>query len=402
MVNVVDKLNIKDVKKVLKNINAYSNEKLESECTHFAIYTYRECKSKIFRYYVWKLVNLSIKKRGTGELYFAKAILYENKKNKEKLLEYLDIADKKGSISAWWYLAQEYTRGWIVNKDKELANKYYDKIIETASHGDLVSIARMFESKGSIIEDHNKALEIYKKSALMGNKVSIMTVILYYNDLVFKDKVDENLSELVEAGEYTLNVEKTIQIKHEEMEEKIKKAKKEDLENLYYWTKVGADFKNRDAIFYLGYYHLNGIGCQKSETQAFHYYKEAAELGCNSAYYMLGVFYFYGDVIDKNHKEALKWFMKANASGDRLEKMGDIYYLDEGVPQDYTKAFTYYYRALEYKLPSIYYKLGICYEYGQGCDINYDKAREYYELALDNGYEDAREKLENEKIKIEV
>ena len=85
-----------------------------------------------------------------------------------------------------------------------------------------------------------------------------------------------------------------------------------------------------------------------------------------------------------------------------MEKIGDIYYLNEGVKQDYVKAFTYYYRALEYKEPSTYYKVAQCYEYGHGCEVNYAKAKEYYELSLTLGYIEAKGKLKTLKSKIEV
>lgn len=402
MANCLDKMYIEKIKHILTNMSDYSDDEVRMDCWYHRGYAYGESKSIRLKYYVWKLHKSALKKRNIPALYHEMGLLYLALNMKRKALKCFEIADKMNVVSTWWLLAQEYTNGDIVKKDKEKALMYFEKMIEVATHGDLVSIARMFDKENTIITDHNKAIEIYKKSALMGNNVAIIKVILHYHGIIFSDVEIEQNEEINEVDKYYIEVEKSLETKYNEEQNKIKKAKKEDLDNLYYWTKVGADFKNKDALFYMGYYHLNGIGCKKSEAEAFYYYKEAAECGCNSAYYMLGCFYFYGDAVEKNHNEAMKWFIKANPSGFKLERLGDLYFLDEGVKQDYSKAFTYYYRALEYKLPSTYYKVGLCYENGYGCEINYDKAREYYELALEGEYEEAKEKLKSEKIRIEV
>ena len=95
------------------------------------------------------------------------------------------------------------------------------------------------------------------------------------------------------------------------------------------------------------------------KKDAIGYLLQAAEMGSDSAQFMLGECYYYGQGTSRNHKEAVKWYQKAANQGNRNAECS----------------------------------LGTCYEYGVGVPQNKDEARKWYERAAAKGDKDAAELL---------
>ena len=58
--------------------------------------------------------------------------------------------------------------------------------------------------------------------------------------------------------------------------------------------------------------------------------------------------------------------------------LGDMYYVAEGVPQDYTKAQNFWRRACDMKEMNACYNLGVLYQEGQGVSQDYAHAIDLY------------------------
>ena len=65
----------------------------------------------------------------------------------------------------------------------------------------------------------------------------------------------------------------------------------------------------------LGYLYEHGLGVVESYSDAFNWYKRAAEAGLPEAQYNLGTLYHHGRGIARNHDLAYKWFSLAAAAG---------------------------------------------------------------------------------------
>jgi hypothetical protein len=65
---------------------------------------------------------------------------------------------------------------------------------------------------------------------------------------------------------------------------------------------------------------LQGIGTPKNETEAFKWYKKAADKDVSLAQYNLGVLYQKGIGVEKNEAEALTWFTKSADQGNAEAK----------------------------------------------------------------------------------
>jgi TPR repeat protein len=59
-----------------------------------------------------------------------------------------------------------------------------------------------------------------------------------------------------------------------------------------------------------------GYGVERNDTEAYHWYRMAAESGHPNAQFNLGVIYSKGRGIPRNMEEARKWYQKAYDQGD--------------------------------------------------------------------------------------
>jgi serine/threonine protein kinase len=159
-------------------------------------------------------------------------------------------------------------------------------------------------------------------------------------------------------------------------------------------------------------------------------YKDSKHLTPES-HYMLGEFYRKNltGLLDNDDKEALKWYQKAadedyakaqlalgdfhkegragltlsiekaenyyekafdNGLSDGAFSIGNIYYEAKvvDVERDFTKALSWYEKASNKNHAEASYYCGRMYEYGEGTDIDLDKALDYYRKAQDAGYEE--------------
>ncbi len=91
------------------------------------------------------------------------------------------------------------------------------------------------------------------------------------------------------------------------------KNKANDIFNTYIpKIKVLAEQNDMISCCIIGYCYYNGFYLEKDEKEAFKWYKKSAEQGNASAQYNLGICYYNGDVTNKDLQEAFEWFKKSS------------------------------------------------------------------------------------------
>ena len=72
--------------------------------------------------------------------------------------------------------------------------------------------------------------------------------------------------------------------------------------------------------------------------------RKLAEQGDSSAQFSLGWFYYYGYVVPKDYKEAVKWYRKSAEQGnvEAQRWLGACYCYGKGVPKDYVFAYMWF------------------------------------------------------------
>lgn len=114
---------------------------------------------------------------------------------------------------------------------------------------------------------------------------------------------------------------------------------------------------------------------------AFKYMLIGAENGYDFAQYKIGYYLLYGfNEQNPDIEQGVFWLEKAieQGNGYAMLTLGD-YYLYGGQDQDYTKSFHYYHLAEQ--IDYISEGIGVCYQFGIGCEKDEKLAFKYYEIA---------------------
>lgn len=123
---------------------------------------------------------------------------------------------------------------------------------------------------------------------------------------------------------------------------------------------------------------------QKNNVKKVEWYKKSAEEGCDWGMRNLGMCYCDGEGVQEDQEQAIAWYQKAyelhgDAAGDVANQIGVIYY-KQG---NHNEEFEWFKKGAAEGFDWCMSNLGNCYRYGRGVSINYDKAREWYQKAID-------------------
>ena len=123
---------------------------------------------------------------------------------------------------------------------------------------------------------------------------------------------------------------------------------------------------------------------QGNHNEEFEWYKNSAEEGYDWGMYNLACCYRDGEGVQEDQEQAIAWFQKAyelhgDAAGDAANQIGRIY----DKQGNHNEEFEWYKKGAAEGFDWCMSNLGQCYRYGSGVFINYDKAREWYQKAID-------------------
>ncbi|MHC4270243.1 MAG: tetratricopeptide repeat protein [Planctomycetota bacterium] len=124
-------------------------------------------------------------------------------------------------------------------------------------------------------------------------------------------------------------------------------------------------------------------------------YLKDAEHGSVSVQNSLAYMYYVGQGVDQDYKEAAKWYHFAAEQGHVQAQfnLGVMYFKGQGVRKDYSEAVKWYRRAAEQKYAQAQNTLGLMYSRGQGVKQDYEEAIKWYRIAAEQGYTQAQKNL---------
>lgn len=164
------------------------------------------------------------------------------------------------------------------------------------------------------------------------------------------------------------------------------------LTNMLDTIKAGADKKQTEDLFLLGYYYYSEAE-DNSKDEDFHkaqdYFKQAEKQGSADALYLLGELYYYGEGVEQDYLKAAEYYEKAAdlKQKNALFSLGSLYMSGFGVDENSEKAVEYYKRAAKLGDNPSMNSLGYFYETGEivSLDIDLTEAANWYQQACDNG-----------------
>lgn len=162
-----------------------------------------------------------------------------------------------------------------------------------------------------------------------------------------------------------------------------------------FWKKA-ADMGSPQSQYYMAYAHRWGEEVDKDPGLALMYALSATEHRFPRAFRIIGYLYKNGEFVREDKEKARQYFERALELGDRpaIIPLADILYEEE----KYEEAMVLYRRgaklADEGKIKSgyVYYVMGHCLYWGQGCEKDLEAAIHYYLKGAERNQKSAKKK----------
>ncbi len=166
-----------------------------------------------------------------------------------------------------------------------------------------------------------------------------------------------------------------------------------DYERAFAIMKPLAEDGNSQAQVSLGIMYEYGQGVEKNHGEAIKWYTLAAKQGVPEVQHDLGVRYFQGGMgVKQDYKEAAYWWEQAANAGvaDSQFNLGLMHYRGIGMPKDFTKAAELFRKAADQGHAHAEYSLAVMNAFGQGMEINYAEALKLFKESADQGVPQAQ------------
>eukprot|EP00729_Bicosta_minor_P007499 gene7499-biopygen19922 len=146
------------------------------------------------------------------------------------------------------------------------------------------------------------------------------------------------------------------------------------------------------AQYILGNMSYYGEGVEKDHVEAVKWYRKSAEAGEVGAQFNFGLMYAKGEGVEQDHVEAAKWYRKSAEAElvDAQYNLGIMYSNGIGVDQDHVEAAKWYRKSAEAGHERAQCNLGIMYANGEGVAQDHVEAAKWYRKAAEAGYADAQ------------
>ena len=120
-----------------------------------------------------------------------------------------------------------------------------------------------------------------------------------------------------------------------------------------------------------------------------------AKQGDAEAQYTVGEIYDYGESVQEDYAEAMKWFRLAADQGNAEAQfnLGVMYYFGVSVPKDYAEAMKWFRLAADQGYAEAQNNVGTMYGNGRGVQQNYTEAYTWLSIAAAGGYDAANQNL---------
>jgi uncharacterized protein len=274
--------------------------------------------------------------------------------------EFLNELDKANNA----LMGDTYYFGRHGVQNHDLAIKYYKQSADAPSMHNLGVIYERIK------EDKLESIQWYKKGHEQGYASSTFNLSqLYYAEKNY-EKVFELCIEIATPTSQTLHTwcEGSSQTEPSTFVERNPRTLFERFERF-----EGSPGKGSSAAQYrLGVMYYDGKGVEKDHTKAFEWFLESGVQGNPNAQNRLGIMY----LDQKNYEKASEWFTRSAEQGnsDAWTNLGVMYEYEK----NYTKALELYTRSAEQGDSGAKYHLGMMYYKGNGVKKDYKIASEWF------------------------
>lgn len=164
------------------------------------------------------------------------------------------------------------------------------------------------------------------------------------------------------------------------------------------WLRKSADAGCPDGQYALGMAYLKGIGQPADITEAFRFFRLAADQGHTDSLLMTGRMLMAGEGCEKNEQAGLALAEKAanTAESRPVLFMGRYYYGNKLGMRDAAQAFAWFRLGAMMGTPEAQYWLGRMYYEGKGVPTDYNRAIQWLMTSASQGFRPAIELLDSD------
>jgi TPR repeat protein len=254
------------------------------------------------------------------------AYIFENdKKNTKQGFNWYKKAAGLGHGISQLIVANKYSNGSGVDKNNELATKWFNLAISNKVKDSNYEFAEFLLKN----KKNQEAIKFYKKAS---KNHSILANYKLAN-IYLEGKITKQDKKL--AMHFLTESAKKDYAPAQQLLGLIYGIKK-DYKNSISWYKKSAENGDAKAQYSLGVLYLKGIGVEKDIYKSTELFIKSASGGNTKAQYSLAIRYIAGDGIEKNYYEAIKWLKRAADKNhpNAAYSMSLRYKLGQGVKQD--------------------------------------------------------------------
>ena len=274
--------------------------------------------------------------------------------NQEKAFEWFKRGAEAGSADAMESLGLAYLYGIGTVPDTEAAKKWLSNAADKGIASAKCALGTRYFEGDFGEKDVSKAIEWWEKAAKHedgGDSTAMLNLGKTYRD--GDDGVEKNLDKAVE------------------------------------WLTKASDAGNEDAACELGAGYYRGDFGKPDMTMALKWMQKAAKLGDATAMNIVGMMYRDGDVGKVDLGKSIDWFKRAAnceiPNADAMCNLGEAYLEGKGVEKDVKEAEKWYRKAADTGESDAEAVLGTKYYNGDFGEPNYTKAKKWWERAGEHG-----------------
>ncbi len=364
--------------------------------------------------------------QGFAEAQYRLGVCYQNGDGIIEAIEWYQKAAEQGFAEAQYRLGVCYQNGDGVDKNIIEAIEWYQKAAEQGFAEAQYRLGVCYQNGDGVDKNMTKAVELYRKAAAQGHaEAQYNLAVCYYSGF---DSIESVAPDMTRAAVWFRKA----------AEQGYVKAQynlavcyyngagvTKDMEKAVEWYQKAAEQGFAEAQYNLAVCYYNGDGVDKNIIGAIELYQKAAEQGFAEAQYRLGVCYQNGDGVDKNMTKAVELYRKAAAQGhaeavelsrkvaeqERAEAVelsrkvaerghAEAVVLSRKVAEqeraeavELSRKVAEDAKAVKLSRAEAQYRLGVCYQNGDGVEKNIIKAIELYQKAAEQGCEEAVKRM---------
>ena len=312
--------------------------------------------------------------------------------DRQKAFNLFKKAADMGDVLAKYNLGLYYSRGYCGKADNIIAIQLFEQALRVDKKFGpaYLTLAQIYERGGAGVDVNiDKAFATWLQLANLGDSYGQYNVGRYHWQGIGRPR------DISKAKEYYLlsakqgNLMAMDNLSSCLLEEK-------NYNDAYYWLQKAYDKGAKYVCHNLADMYYWGNGIAKSYEKAYAIFEEGAETNPRCKY-RLSVMLMNGEGVQKDPQKAITLLSEAAEAGiDKAQyQMGVYFYSGDFVTQSYEKAVNYFKLALESKFllddakGDLCKRLSACYRFGRGVEANETLADKYSRMAASFGNSDA-------------